>query len=164
MIALLDRVILGVSSCLSWLGILLSSPFFPVRFHSRNQLKVYFLCQMGAVLHYFSPKFSVSCSSSSPFGIPMIQMLEHLKVSQRFLSLYSFFWILVSSFCSSWMFIASICSKLFIWARFLPFTVGSLYILLYFTLHSLHFFLYLAIILNHFCEQPDYQCFEPCIW
>ena len=47
----------------------------------------------------FSHKFSISCSSSSPSGTPMIQMFEHFKLSQRFLSLSSFFWILVSSFC-----------------------------------------------------------------
>ena len=46
---------------------------------------------------------------------------------------------------------------------FLPFKVDSLYICLYFTFHSLHFFLYFATILNHFCEHPDYQCFELCI-
>ena len=36
---------------------------------------------------------------------------------------------------------------------FLPFTVGSLYILLYFTLYRLHFFLYFATKLNHFREH-----------
>ena len=46
---------------------------------------------------------------------------------------------------------------------FLSVTVSSLYIFLYFTLHSLRLFLYFVIILNHFCEQPDYQCFELCI-
>ena len=43
---------------------------------------------------------------------------------------------------------------------FLPVTVGSLYIFLYFTLHNLYFFLYLVTILNHFCKHPHYQCFE----
>ena len=61
-----------------------------------------------------SNKFSISCSSS-PSGIPMIRMLEHLKMSWRFLSLSSFFWILVSSFCSSWMLIYSFWSKSSIW-------------------------------------------------
>ena len=46
---------------------------------------------------------------------------------------------------------------------FLPVTVGSLYIFLYFTFHSLHFFLHFVTILNHFCEHPDYHCFELCI-
>ena len=41
-------------------------------------LEVYFLCQIGEIsLHYFSNKFSISCSSSSPSGTLMIQMLEH---------------------------------------------------------------------------------------
>ena len=52
----------------------------------------------------FSNKFSISCSSSSPSGSPMIRMLEQLKLSQRFLSLSSFFGILVSSFCPGWTF------------------------------------------------------------
>ena len=46
---------------------------------------------------------------------------------------------------------------------FLAFSVGSLCIFRYFTLHSFHFFLYSVAILNRFCEQPDYQCFEVCI-
>ena len=45
-------------------------------------------------------KFSIFCCSSSPSGIPMIQMFECLKLSQSFLSLSLFFRILVSSFCS----------------------------------------------------------------
>ena len=40
MIALLDRVILDVGPCLSWLQILLSIPFLPARFLLRNQLTV----------------------------------------------------------------------------------------------------------------------------
>ena len=44
----------------------------------------------------------------------------------------------------------------------IPVTVGSLYIFRYFTFHSFYFFLYFATILNHFCEHPDYQCFELC--
>ena len=50
----------------------------------------------------FSIKFSTSCSSSSPSGTPMIQMLARLEMSQRLLILYSFLLfslILVSSFC-----------------------------------------------------------------
>ena len=59
----------------------------------------------------FSKKISISCFSYSPSGTPMIQMLEHLKLSWRFLSLSSFFCILVSSLCSGWMFISSFWSK-----------------------------------------------------
>ena len=40
MIALLGRAILDVGPCLSWLGILLASPFLPVRSLWRNQLTV----------------------------------------------------------------------------------------------------------------------------
>ena len=46
----------------------------------------------------------------------MIQMLEHLKLSWRFQNLSSFFWILVSSFCSGWMFISSFCFRSLMWA------------------------------------------------
>ena len=56
----------------------------------------------------FSNKFSISCYSSSLPGTPIIRMLEHLKLSSRFLSLSSF---LVSSFCSGQMFISSFCSR-----------------------------------------------------
>ena len=62
-----------------------------------------------------SNKFSISCCCSSPPGTLIIQILEHLKLFQRFLSLSSFFKILVSSFCSSWMFIYSLCSKSLTW-------------------------------------------------
>ena len=78
-------------------------------------LEVYFLCQIGEVLHYFFNKFSISCSSSSPSVTSMIQMLEYLKLSHRFLCISSFSWIFVSSFCSGLMFISSFSSKLFIW-------------------------------------------------
>ena len=54
-----------------------------------------------------SNKFSISFCCSSPSGTPMIQILERFRLSQRFLSLFSYFWICVSSFCSSWMFISS---------------------------------------------------------
>ena len=33
-------------------------------------------------------------------------------------------------------------------------------VFLYFIFHSLHFLLNFTTILNHFCEHPDYQCFE----
>ena len=62
-----------------------------------------------------SNKFSISCSYSSSPGTPMIWILERLKISLRFLRLSSFFWILVSSFRSSWMFICFYWSKPLIW-------------------------------------------------
>ena len=60
-------------------------------------------------------KFSIFCSSSSPSGTPIIQMLECLKMSWSFLSLSSFSWILVSSFFSGWMFLSSFWPILLIW-------------------------------------------------
>ena len=80
----------------------------------------------------FSSKFSISCSSSSS-GIPMIWLLAHLEMSQRFLSLsLLFFLVLVSSFCSGLMFFFLMFQIVNLNPGFLPFTVGSLWIL-YFT-------------------------------
>ena len=56
-------------------------------------------------------------SSSSPSGIPIIQMLEHFKMSWRFQSLSSFFRILISSFFSGWMFLSSFWSTPLIWVN-----------------------------------------------
>ena len=79
----------------------------------------------------FLNKFPMSCSSSSPSGIPLNWLSVHLKLAQMFLGLSSFIWILVS-FCSRWTFISSFYSRLLIWMS-ASFTVGSLYIFLYFT-------------------------------
>ena len=43
---------------------------------------------------------------------------------------------------------------------FLPLTVGSLYILLYFTLGIFHLFFHFSSKLSQFCEHFDYQGFE----
>ena len=40
----------------------------------------------------FSNKFPISCSLSSPYGTPLMWMLESLKLSWRLLTLSSFFW------------------------------------------------------------------------
>ena len=89
----------------------------------------------------------------------MIQMLECLQLSQRFLSLSSFFKILVSLFCSRWMFISPFCSKLLIWVLVsLPSLLVPCIFFLYFTLYSHRFFLYFKATLNHFFEHPDHQC------
>ena len=126
-----------------------------------NFLDLYFqfLCQMGVVLfHYFSNKFSISCSSSSPSGNPIIWILERLKMPQRFLSLLIFlnscffilFWLNLYFYLLFQIFDLS--------HGFLPFSASSLYILLYFTLYSLHFFLYFARVHSHFYEHPDHHC------
>ena len=85
----------------------------------------------------------------------MIQILECLKLSQRFLSLSSFF----LSSCVFILFRLNVCFFLLfqivdLSPGFLLFTVGSLYIFLYCTLYTLPFFLNFATILNHFCEHP----------
>ena len=93
-----------------------------------------------------SNKFSISCSSSYPSGIAMIQMLECLEFSHGFLSLSSFFLN-----CLKWRILFWLHVCLFLLFRIfdlspgvLPFTLVSLYILLYFTLGSLHLFLHFA--------------------
>ena len=96
----------------------------------------------------------------------MIWMLEHLKMSWRFLSLSSFFQILVSEFCSGWMFLSSFWSTPLIW---FPVSFPSLLvpcIFLYFK--STFSFISLSIafifssnfvtIFNQIWEHPDYQC------
>ena len=63
------------------------------------------------------------------------------------------------------MFISSFCSKLMIWVPvFFPSLLVPCAFSFNSTFHSFHFSLYFATILNHFCEHPDYQCFEFCIW
>ena len=94
----------------------LGSNFFGTHWDSWTSWKSIYFARWGKFFFImFSNKFSISCFSFSPSGTPMIWMLEHLKFPQRFLSLSSFFWILVSSFCSSWMFISSFCYKYLIW-------------------------------------------------
>ena len=69
---------------------LLGSNFFGTLWASRTSWKSISFTRLRFSLIICSNKFSISCSSSSPCGTPMIQLLEHLKLSQRFLSL-SFF-------------------------------------------------------------------------
>ena len=87
-----------------------------------------------------SNKFSTSCSSSSPSGAPVIQMLERLKLSQGFLNLSYFF--LNCFFILFWLnvYFFFLLQIIDLSPVFLPFTVGSLYIFLYFTLHSIQVF------------------------
>ena len=124
-------------------------------------LEVCFLCQIGEVfLHYFFKQVFNDLLFLFSSGTPMIHMLEHLKLSQRFLGLSSFF--LSSCFFILFqlnVYFSLLVQIIYMNPGFLPFTVGSLYILLYFTLGSLHF----SAKLNQFCQHPDYQYFELCI-
>ena len=102
------------------------------------------------------------------FGCWNVQSCPGQLRNWRFLSLSSFFWILVSSFCSGWMFISSFCSKSLIWV---PVCFPSLlvpciffFILLCIAFTSSFILNHFLSVLNHFCEHPDYQCFELCIW
>ena len=93
----------------------LGSNLFGTLWASWTSWKSISFARLGKFSIIFSNKFSISCSSSSPSDTPMIRMLEHLKLSWRFLNLSSFFWILVSSLHSGWMFISSFCYKLLVW-------------------------------------------------
>ena len=109
-------------------------------------LEVYFLCQMGKFsLVVFSNKLSISCSSSSPSGTPIIQMLGHLKLSQRFLSLSSIFFfefLFLHSVLLECLFLPSVPNhRLESWFPSLHCWFPVYF--LYFTLHSLHFFLFI---------------------
>ena len=71
---------------------LLGSNFFGTLWASWTSWKFVSFARLGKF--YFiicSNKFSISCSSSSPSGTPMIWMLERFEMSWRFLSLSSLF-------------------------------------------------------------------------
>ena len=149
-----------------YLGVFLfESNFFGTLWASWTSWKTIFFTRLGKFSFIIcSNKCSIYYCCSSPSGTPMICMLEHLKLSQRFLSLslsfffncfFFLFWLDVYFFLLFQIIDLS--------PSFLPVTAGSLYILLYFTLGSLHFFLHFVTELNQFCEHPDYLCFELCI-
>ena len=123
-----------------WLGVcFLGSNFFGTLWASWKSISFARLRKFSLIM--FSNKFSISCPYSSPPGTPMIRMLECLKLSQRFLSLSSFFlnsWFFILFWLNVYFFLSF--QTIDLSPSFLPFTVGSLYIFLYFTLYSLHFF------------------------
>ena len=140
------------------LGVFLSgSNFFGILWASWKSISFAGLEKLSFII--FSHKFSISCSSSSPSGTPVIQILEHLKLSHSFPSLFSFFWILVSSLCSSWMFTSYFCSKLLIWvlvsltSLLFPWIFSFISLWVSFTCS---FILQLSQKLNQFCEHFDY--------
>ena len=141
---------------------LLWSNFFGSLWASWTSWKSISFARLGKF--YFiicSNTISISCSCSSSVT-PMILRLERLKSSQSFLSLSSFFKILVSSFFSGWMFISSFYSKLLIWV---PVSFPSLLVPFIFCFISLWVPLFVPSFCSpaHFCEHPDYLCFELCI-
>ena len=111
-----------------------------------------------------SDKFSISCCCCSPSGTPIIQILEHFRLSQRFLSLSSFFeFLFLLSVLVGCLFLPFVANCWFeSWV--LPFTVGSLNILLYFILGIFHLFLHFSTKLNQIWEHFDYQGFKLSIW
>ena len=106
-------------------------------------LEIYFLCQTGDILlHYFFKYVFNFLLLSSSSGTPMIWILECLKLSQKFLSLSSLF-LNSCFFILFWLnvYFSLLLQIIDLSPGVLPFTVGSLYIFLYFTQHSLHFFI-----------------------
>ena len=144
---------------------LLGSSFFGTLWASWTSWKSISFARLGKFSFIIcSNKFSIFCSSSSPSGTPIIWMLERFKMPWRFLSLSSFFRILVSSFFSGWMFLSSFWSTLLIWV---PVSSLSLFVPCLFYFISL--FLAFTFPSNLWpystnSEHPDYQCFELCIW
>ena len=144
---------------------LLGSSFFGTLWASWTSWKFISFARLGKFSFIiFSNNFSICCSSSSPSGTPMIQMLERLKMSWRFLSLSSHFMkqetflFLDSQACTRFTEPhqprLNSCFFILFWLNvsfflllqtidlspgFLPVTVGSLYIFLYFTFHTFHF-------------------------
>ena len=71
---------------------LLGSNFFETLWASWTSWKSVSFARLGKFSFIIClNKFSISCSSSSPSGTPMIHMLKCLKLSWRFLSFSSFF-------------------------------------------------------------------------
>ena len=102
------RLILG-NVIMMCLGVfLLGSSFFGTLSASWTSWKSISFDRLGKFSFIIcSNKFSIFSSSSSPSGTPIIRMLELFMASGRFLSLSSFFQVLVSSFFSGWMFVSS---------------------------------------------------------
>ena len=99
MIALLDTVILDVGPCLSWLGILLASPFFPVS------------CSLY-ILHFFKYILLIMLLQLSHFFSPLLPSVLHPPLPPEFFHLSSHPWIVhVSSLTSPFpiLFLTSPC-------------------------------------------------------
>ena len=106
-----------------------------------------------------SNKFSISCCSS-PSGTPIIQILEHFRLSQRILSLFSFLGFFVFVVIPLDVYFFLLFQIIDMSPGFLPVTVGSLNILLYFTLGTFHLFFHFSTKFNQFCEHFDYPGFK----
>ena len=112
----------------------------------------------------FSNQFSISCSSSSPSGTPMIQMLVHLEMSQGLLILSSY--IFLNSFFFLLFWLNAYFFLMFHIVDLTPASSPPLMVpcrIFFISLSNLHFFLYVVAILSEFFEHPDHQCFELCI-
>ena len=153
----------------------MSSSLFETLCASWTCMSIFFAKLWKFFYVIFSSKFSISCSSSSPAGTPMIQMLVHLQISQRllillfllkvylylfFILLYSCFFLLFSLNASFFPYVPNHWFE----SRLPPFEFFPCRF--FFCLCNLPFFLglfYAIALLNEFLEHPDYQCCELCI-
>ena len=134
---------------------LLGSNFFGTLWASWTCMSISFtrLGQLSFII--LSNKFSISCSSSSPSGTPMIQMLEHLKLSQRFLSLsflnscfFILFWLNVYFFLLLQIVDLS--------PSFLPFIVGLLVPCIFFFISLCIVFTFSSILLLYSSDSVSF--------
>ena len=131
---ILDNVIM-MWCVLPWVQLLWDSLSF------LDFLEVYFLCRIGEViLHYFFKKvlnfLLFLFSFWYPYDLDVGTFKDVLEVPKPLLiflksSFFILLWLNVSFFL--------VVHTIDLSPSFLPFTVGSLYIFLYFTLYSLHF-------------------------
>ena len=95
---------------------LLGSSFFGTLWVSWTSWKSISFARLGKFSFIIcSNKFSIFLFFLFSFWHPYNSDVERFKMSWRFLSLSSFFWILVSSFFSGWIFLSSFWSTLLIW-------------------------------------------------
>ena len=107
-----------------------------------------------------SNKLSISCCCSSPSGTPIIQILERSSWQRGSkVSLHFFEFLFLHSVLVGCLFLPFVPNH-YLSPGFLPVTVGSLNILLYFILGILHLFFHFLTKLNQICEHFDYQGFK----
>ena len=119
----------------------------------------------------FSNRFLFFCPFSSPSDSPMMWMLYLLKLSQRLLTLLSFFWILFSccSVCLFFFFfllpyVSNHWSDSWLHPAYCCFPVNCSLFQVVFILRFWLDLLYTIEVLTKFLEHPYNQCFELCIW
>ena len=119
------------------------------------------LCMLWAPVGLFN---YLSCEAGSfsfwhPYNLDVGMFKDVLEVPKPLLIF--FFWILVPSFFSGWMFLSSFWSTQLIWV---PVSFPSLLVPCTFFFVSLSIIFIFSSNLWPNSTNPDYQCFELCIW